>query len=203
MEDAVKTRVTVSDGSLPAGRLVSLNVGMPRPLMTPGKGEVQSGIVKSPVQGRRRVVRHNVDGDGQANLTVHGGEMKAVYAYPYEHYGPWSRELGRQGLPMGLFGENLTTEGLLESRVRIGDRYGIGTALLEVTQPRSPCFKLAAHMGRPDFPKLFTQSGRCGWYLRIVEEGEIGAGDWIVKEMAGEGPTVLEAFREAMGIGDD
>jgi MOSC domain-containing protein YiiM len=195
-------RASVSDGSLPAGRVVSLNVGMPRPLLTPGKGEVLSAIVKSPVQGRRRVVRHNVDGDGQANLAVHGGAMKAVYAYPYEHYGPWSRELGRQGLPMGLFGENLTTEGLMESQVRIGDRFGIGTALLEVTQPRSPCFKLAAHMGRPDFPTLFTQSGRCGWYLSIVEEGEIGAGDWIVKEMAGEGPTVLELFREKMGIGE-
>jgi MOSC domain-containing protein YiiM len=166
--------------------------------MTPGKGEVLSGIVKAPVTGRRRVLRDNVDGDGQADLRVHGGERKAVYVYPYEHYGSWSRELGRQGLPMGLFGENLTTEGLLESAVRIGDRYGIGTALLEVTQPRSPCYKLAAHMGRADFPRLFTESGRCGWYLRVVEEGEIAAGDWIVREVAGEGPTVAEVFREKM-----
>jgi MOSC domain-containing protein YiiM len=199
VEVAVTARASVSNGSLPAGRVVSLNVGMPQPLMTPGKGEVLSGIVKAPVTGRRRVLRHNVDGDGQANLVVHGGETKAVYAYPYEHYGPWSRELGRQGLPMGLFGENLTTEGLLESIVRIGDRFGIGTALLEVTQPRRPCFKLAAHMDRPDFLKLFTQSGRCGWYLRVVEEGEIGAGDWIVREIAGAGPTVLEVFQETMG----
>jgi len=197
----VRARASVSNGTLPAGRVVSLNVGLPQPLMTPGKGEVPSAIVKTPVEGRRRVIRHNVDGDGQADARVHGGEMKAVYAYPYEHYGPWSRELGRQGLPMGLFGENLTTEGLLEENVHIGDRYGVGTALLEITQPRSPCFKLAAHIGRPDFPKLFTQSGRCGWYLRVVEEGEIGAGDWIVKEVAGEGPTVAEVFREKMGLG--
>jgi MOSC domain-containing protein YiiM len=187
-----------ADG-LPAGRVVSLNVGVPQPLMTPGNVEVLSGIVKVPVTGRRRVVRHNVDGDGQADPRVHGGEMKAVYAYPYEHYGFWSRELPRQGLPMGLFGENLTTEGLVEADVRIGDRFGIGTALLEVTQPRQPCFKLAAHIGRPDFPKLFARSGRSGWYLRVVEEGEIGAGDWIVREVAGAGPTVLELFRETMG----
>ncbi len=192
-------RASVSNGSLPAGRVVSLNVGTPQPLVTPDRGEVLSAIVKAPVTGRRRVVRHHVDGDAQANLAVHGGERKAVYAYPYEHYGPWSRELGRQGLALGLFGENLTTEGLLETGVRIGDRYGVGTALLEVTQPRSPCYKLAGHIGVPDFIRRFAASGRCGWYLRVVEEGEIAAGDWIVKEVAGEGPTVAEVFREKMG----
>ncbi len=187
------------DADAGRGRVVSLNVGMPRPLLTPGKGEVLSGIVKSPVAGRRRVVRHNVEGDGQANLAVHGGEMKAVYAYAFEHYPAWARALGRETLPMGFFGENLTTEGLLEETVRIGDRFRVGTALLEVTQPRQPCYKLAAHVGRPDFPKLFTQSGRSGWYLMIVEEGDVGAGDTVARVVEGAGPTVLELFRERMG----
>jgi len=181
------------------GRVVSLNVGTPRPLMTPGKGEVLSGIVKTPVAGRCRVVRHNVEGDRQADPRVHGGERKAVYAYPYEHYAAWSRALRHEYLPMGYFGENLTTEGLLETEVRMGDRYRIGTALLEVSEVRTPCYKLAAHVGRPDFPKLFARSGWSGWYLKVVEEGDIGAGDQIEREIAGAGPTVLEVFREAMG----
>ena len=176
----------------------SVNVGTPRPLLTPAKGEVLSGIVKSPVSGARRIHQHNVEGDAQADLRVHGGERKAVYAYPHEHYASWAAELGRTLAP-GQFGENLTTEGLLETTVRVGDRFRVGTALLEVTQPRSPCFKLAAHMGMPEFPRLFLRSGRSGWYLRVLEEGEVGAGDAVVREVQGPGPTVLEMLREDVG----
>ena len=176
--------------------MVSVNVGTPRPLLTPAKGEVLSGIVKTPVDGRRRVVAHNIEGDRQADLRVHGGETKAVYCYPHEHYARWAEELSRADLVPGQFGENLTTLGLLETQVRVGDRLRVGSALLEVTQPRSPCFKLAARMGLPEFPRLFLRSGRSGWYLRVVEEGDVGAGDVIVREFAGAGPTVLEALRD-------
>jgi MOSC domain-containing protein YiiM len=181
------------------GRVRSVNVGTPRPLLTPAKGEVLSGIVKTPVAGPRRIAFHNIEGDRQADLRVHGGERKAVYAYPYEHYARWAEELARTDIAPGQFGENLTTEGLLETTVRIGDRLRVGTALLEVTQPRSPCFKLAARMGLPAFPRLFLKSGRSGWYLRVIEEGNVEAGDPIVREIEGAGPTVLELLREDVG----
>lgn len=138
-----------------------------------------TGIYKEPIPGRVRVRRHNVDGDAQADLTVHGGEFKAVYAYPFEHYASWERELGRTSFAPGTFGENLTVAGATEEMVYIGDVVRIGTTVLQVTHPRMPCFKLAYKFGRKEFIKEFLLSGRSGYYLRIVEEGELGAGDAI------------------------
>lgn len=138
-----------------------------------------TGIYKEPASGRVRVRRHNLEGDAQADLRVHGGEHKAVYAYPLEHYAHWERELGRSGLAPGAFGENLTTSDLLETEVCIGDVLRAGTAVLQVTQPRTPCAKLAHKFARPQFIKEFLLSGRSGFYLRVVEEGELGAGDTV------------------------
>ena len=173
----------------------SVNLGLPQPLAT-HKGNVLSGIIKTPVAGRVRVHRLGLDGDGQADLTVHGGPDKAVYAYSHDHYARWATELGRADLEPGTFGENLTVDGMLETDVRIGDIYRIGSAVLQVTQPRSPCFKLAAHLGLPDFPKSFLASGRSGFYLRVLEEGDLGAGDAIERiSSSPTGLTVLEASR--------
>jgi MOSC domain-containing protein YiiM len=140
---------------------------------------MRSGIDKVPVEGRVRVRTLNLEGDGQADLKVHGGVDKAVYAYSTEHYPAWSRELGETGLPLGWFGENLTVEGMLEEEVRIGDVYRIGTALFQVSQPRTPCHKLEAKSGRAGFARRFVLSGRSGFYLRVLEEGEVGAGDAV------------------------
>ena len=167
-------------------RIGSVNVGMPAPLRRADGAVVPSGIVKAPVAGRVRVGRTNLDGDGQADLRVHGGPGKAVYAYPAEHYPAWARELGRDDLRPGHFGENLTTEGLLEADVLIGDRFRMGTALLEVSQPRVPCFKLGIRMGDPGFLKPFLRSGRLGFYLRVVEEGDLAAGDTIARAGRGD-----------------
>ena len=163
-------------------RVVSVNVGTPAPL--PGtEGAVISGIVKTPVAGRVAVAPTNLAGDGQADLTVHGGPDKAVYAYPHEHYARWAAELSRDDLEPGrFFGENITTEGLDEDDVHIGDRFRVGTALLEVSQPRVPCYKLAIRMGDGAFARPFLASGRTGFYLRVVEEGDVAAGDAIERE---------------------
>ena len=118
-----------------------------------------------------------LDGDGEADRSVHGGVHKAAYAYPREHYGDWSRELGRSDFTFGQFGENFTVEGMLEDEIRIGDVFRVGAARVEVTQPRMPCYKLGIRMGMERFPKLFMASGRSGFYLKVVEEGEVGAGD--------------------------
>jgi MOSC domain-containing protein YiiM len=160
--------------------LVSLQVGVPRIVWKDGE-EVSTGIFKSPVAGRVRMRRLNLDGDQQADLTVHGGQDKAVYGYPSEHYPFWQRELPGVDLPWGSFGENLTTSGLLESGVYLGDRYTIGTAEVAVTQPRLPCFKLNLKFGREDMIKRFLHSGRTGFYFRVLREGELGAGDEIVR----------------------
>jgi MOSC domain-containing protein YiiM len=159
-------------------RVVSVNVGQPREIETP-RQKVLTSIFKSPVSGRVAVRGHNIEGDRQADLTVHGGPSKAIYAYSSEHYAPWAYELARPDLPFGNFGENLTTEGLTEERVHIGDQYRIGSAILQVTQPRMPCFKLALRFGRADMVKLFWKSGRSGVYFAIVREGELGSGDEI------------------------
>jgi MOSC domain-containing protein YiiM len=158
-------------------RLVCVNVSLPRSYEHAGK-TVRTRIFKEPVSGRVRVGRLNVAGDGQADLRVHGGPDKAVYAYDLSGYGYWQRELGRE-LPCGEFGENLTVEGMPDTDVSIGAVYRAGTALFQVTQPRSPCGKLAMKMGVPGFPRAFLASGRTGFYLRVLEEGEIGAGDGI------------------------
>lgn len=158
--------------------ILSLNVGGPREVEHQGR-TVLTSIYKFPVAGRIHVDRLNIAGDEQSDLTVHGGFDKAVYAYPSEHYPLWREEDPELDLPWGAFGENLTTEGLSEQTVHIGDRLRAGTAEFVVTQPRMPCFKLAIRLDRPAIGKSFLQSGRTGFYLRVLKEGEIAAGDPI------------------------
>ncbi len=176
-------------------KLISLNVGRPRRVETP-RGPVLTAIWKSPIEGRVALRRFNIDGDQQADLTVHGGENKAVYLYPSEHYAFWRAELPGVDLPPGMFGENLTTEGLDEREAQIGDRFRIGTAVLQVAQPRMPCFKLALKFGRPDMVKRFWLSGLSGIYFSIVEEGELAVGDQIVPvSRVANGITVAELVK--------
>ncbi len=162
-------------------RLLSVNVGRPRVVDT-GKRAVSTAIWKAPVAGRVAVRGVNLDGDDQADRTVHGGPDKAVYAYAIEEIRAWEAELGRE-LGPAPFGENLTTEGIDVSGALIGERWRVGTTLLEVVQPRVPCFKLGLRMGDPSFVKRFAQASRPGAYLRIIEEGELGAGDEIVVDV--------------------
>jgi MOSC domain-containing protein YiiM len=159
-------------------KLLSVNVGLPREIEWKGK-LVRTSIFKTPVQGRVRVGKLNLDGDQQSDPSVHGGIEKAVYAYPSEHYPFWREELAGRDLPWGVFGENFTTEGLLEETVRIGDRLRVGSAEFAVTQPRMPCFKLGIRFDRPDLVKRFLQSGRAGFYFSVLREGEVTAGDSI------------------------
>ena len=164
-------------------RVMSVNVGMPREVDRRGM-KILTGIFKEPVASRLAVRRLNIEGDGQADLTVHGGPDKAVYAYPSEHYGPWREQLGRELAP-GMFGENLTTEGLLEDAVHIGDEFRVGTARLVVTQPRLPCFKLGIRFGDPGIVKSFVRAGKPGIYFSVLEEGEVAAGDPIERTRGG------------------
>jgi MOSC domain-containing protein YiiM len=157
-------------------RLISVNVGLPREVQWRGK-TVRTSIFKAPVSGRVKVRQLNLDGDQQSDLSVHGGIDKAVYAYPSEHYPFWRAELPGADLGWGAFGENFTTEGLLEEAVHIGDRLRVGSAEFMVTQPRMPCFKLGIRFGRPDILKRFQQSGRTGFYLAVLREGEVAAED--------------------------
>jgi len=160
-------------------KLLSVSVSPPREVVHQGR-TVTTGIFKAPVTGRVMVRRLNVDGDGQADLRVHGGPDMAVYAYPVEHYAYWEEALGQGPYPHGQFGENLTVQGLLEDTVRVGDIFRVGEALLQVSQPRIPCYKLALRMGQGlDFPQRFQASGRLGFYSRVIKEGEIGTGDAI------------------------
>ena len=159
-------------------RLVSVNIGHPREVIYKGK-TVTTGIFKEPVEGRIRLRTLNLDGDRQADLSVHGGLSKAAYAYPIEHYEYWREQLPGVDLPWGMFGENFTTEGLREDRVNIGDRFRIGSAEVMVTEPRLPCYKLAAKFGRDDIIKRFLHSGRTGFYFAVMQEGEVGTGDGI------------------------
>ena len=146
-----------------------------------------TGIFKEPVKGRVRLRVTNLEGDGQADSENHGGIYKAVYAYPIEHYEFWKRELARDDFPFGQFGENFTVRGMLEHTTHIGDVFRVGGALVQVTQPRAPCFKLGLRMGLPEFPKRFLASGHVGFYLRVLQEGEVGAGDTIDRISIGEG----------------
>jgi MOSC domain-containing protein YiiM len=171
-----------SNGALPA-RLISVNVGLPKAVDT-GSRVVETAIWKQPVAGRVRVRGVNLDGDRQADLSVHGGPDKAVYAYAIEETRLWEGELGRE-LGAGAFGENLTTEGVDVSGALIGERWLVGSTVLEVVQPRLPCFKLGLRMGDPLFVKRFSRASRPGAYLRIVTEGELGAGDAIAVERDG------------------
>jgi MOSC domain-containing protein YiiM len=159
-------------------KLISVNVARPRLVMW-NHAPVSTGIFKEPVGGRVMLRKLNLDGDRQADLTVHGGLTKAVYAYPVEHYEYWRRELPDMLLPYGMFGENFTTEGLDEKSVEIGDRFRVGAAEVMVTEPRMPCYKLGIKFGRADILKRFLASGRSGFYFSVLSEGEVGAGDQI------------------------
>jgi MOSC domain-containing protein YiiM len=159
-------------------RLISVNVGLPRDVLWHGI-TVTTGIYKEPADGRVAVRTLNLDGDRQADLTVHGGEYKAVYCYPVEHYAFWKKELPGRDIPTAIFGENFTTEGLEENTVHLGDLFAIGSAEFIVTQPRLPCYKLGIRFGSDDMVKHFLLSGRFGFYLAVTREGEVGAGDEI------------------------
>lgn len=158
--------------------LVSVNIGRPREVEWRGK-TVRTSIFKDPVTGPVQVQKLNLAGDEQSDLAVHGGPDKAAYAYPSEHYAYWREQLPGTEFPWGTFGENLTTEGLSEDTVRIGDRLIVGSAEFLVTQPRLPCFKLGVRFGRPDMVKRFQRSGRSGFYLAVLREGVISTGDSI------------------------
>jgi MOSC domain-containing protein YiiM len=156
--------------------MISLNVARPR--LTVYRGEtINTGIFKKPVSGRIALRTLNLDGDQQADLTVHGGPYKAVYAYPSEHYEYWQRQLPGMDLPWGIFGENFTTVGLSEDELHVGDRFRIGSSTLMVRQPRMPCYKLAARFQRDDVIERFLSSGRSGVLFSVEEEGEVGNGD--------------------------
>src|SRR5712691_7209078 len=157
-------------------KLSSINVGLPRDVDWRGK-RIRTSIFKALVSGPVRVTTLNLEGDQQSDLSVHGGRDKAVYAYPSEHYAFWREELPGTDLPWGAFGENFTTEGMLEDTVRIGDRLRVGAAEFVVTQPRMPCFKLGVRFDRPDMVRRFQHSGRTGFYLAVLREGEVAAGD--------------------------
>jgi MOSC domain-containing protein YiiM len=159
-------------------KVLSVNVGLPREVEWRDEA-VETAIFKAPVSGRVAVTRLNLAGDRQADLSVHGGPDKAVYAYPSEHYPYWREELPGTALPLGVFGENLTVEGLSEAELQVGDVLRIGTAELMVTQPRLPCYKLNARFQRPDMVKRFLRSGRTGFYLAVAKEGHLAAGDPI------------------------
>ena len=157
-------------------KILSLNVGLSREVKWDGK-IITTGIFKNPVEGPVMLRKLNLDGDQQADLTVHGGVTKAAYAYPSEHYGYWRTELPGVDLPWGMFGENFTTEGLAESAVYIGDKFRIGDAEVLITEPRMPCYKLGIKFGRADIIKRFLASRRTGFYFAVVREGMVGAGD--------------------------
>ena len=177
---------------LSVGTLLSVNVGMPKDVPWQGK-TVFTGVFKEPVSGRRRVRRLNVDGDGQGDLGGHGGEQRAVFVYQLDSYRYWERELGRDDFVYGQFGENFTVEGLSDDEVCIGDRYRIGTAVFEVTQPRVTCYRVGIRMNDPRIPALLVSHRRPGFYFRVLEEGEVQGGDEIVKLASGpEQMTVAE-----------
>ncbi|HEY4777735.1 MAG TPA: MOSC domain-containing protein [Candidatus Acidoferrales bacterium] len=159
-------------------KLVSVNTGLPREV-TWRHMSVTTGIFKEPVAGRVALRKLNLDGDRQADLTVHGGEFKAVYCYPLVHYDYWKQELPGRDLPLAIFGENFTTDGLLEDSVHLGDRFSVGSAEVVVTQPRLPCYKLGIRFQADDMVKRFLASGRSGFYLAVTREGEVAAGDEI------------------------
>ena len=159
-------------------KLLSVNVSEPRSVVHNGQ-VIQTSIFKEPVSGRVMMREMNIDGDAQADLRNHGGVHKAVYAYPIENYEFWKMELKRDDFTYGQFGENLTVERMTEDNAHIGDMFRIGEAVVQVTQPRNPCYKLGIKMGSAEFVRTFLQSCRLGIYMRVLEEGEIGVGDAI------------------------
>jgi MOSC domain-containing protein YiiM len=175
--------------------ILSLNVSLPREVRDADR-TLRTGIFKEPVTGRRMLRLTNFEGDGQADLENHGGRSKGACVYSHDHYAYWEDELGLDPLPFGQFGENLTVRGLTEDEVHIGDVFRVGDAKVEVSQPRIPCSKLGMRMGSSGFPKLFLASLRTGFYLRVLEEGELGAGDALERLALGpEQVPVREACR--------
>jgi len=172
-------------GGPPVPRLVSVNVGLPQVVAWGGR-QVRTGVWKAPVDGPRRVSSLNVDGDGQGDLAGHGGPHRAVLVYQLGSYDHWRRELHRDDLEPGCFGENFTVEGLADDEVYIGDRYRIGTALFEVSQPRVTCYRVGLRLGEPRLPSLLVSDRRPGFYLRVLREGVVQAGDAV--ETVGRGP---------------
>ncbi len=176
-------------------KVISLNVGRPRLAVYKG-ATVNTGIFKQPVTGRLALRTLNLDGDRQADLTVHGGPYKAAYAYPSEHYEFWRNELPEMDLPWGMFGENFTTQGLAEENIHVGDRFRIGSATVMVRQPRMPCYKLPIRFQRDDIIERFLVSGRSGFYFSVEQEGDVGVGDSIELISTDEdGITIAEMNR--------
>lgn len=184
-------------------KVLSIQVARPRIILAKGR-QFSTGIFKEPVKGPVMLRRLNLDGDRQADLSVHGGPNKAVYGYPSEHYPFWRKELPGMELAHGMFGENFTTEGMNEESTNIGDRFRIGKAVVVVTQPRVPCFKLAAKFGRDDILKRFLKSGRSGFYFAVLEEGVVEARDAIERiHEDRHGITVADINQLYLKGGDD
>ena len=179
------------------GNILAVSVGRPRAVQYRGR-EVTTGIFKEPVAGRRRITQLRVEGDVQCDPRYHGGFDKAVYVLPSEHYAYWTGVLKRE-LPWGSFGENLTTRGILEDDVRVGDVFRAGTAELVVTSPRTPCYKLNVRFNRPDMTRRLWDFGRSGFYCSVRAEGDVGAGDRVHLVTGGTGPSVLEVFAAIAG----
>jgi MOSC domain-containing protein YiiM len=192
----IRTILRVRRSSLDAMKLLAVNIGRPRRVVYEGR-EIETGIFKQPVKGQAVWLQaHHLEGDAQADRRVHGGPDKAVYVYPVEHYAYWAQVLGRQDLAPGFFGENFTVAGLCEETVLIGDVFRVGEAVVEVTQPRTPCFKLDLRVGEAGFAARFSASLRCGWYLRVLQPGRVRAGDEIERLACGAGGmSVREVFR--------
>lgn len=177
-------------------RIVSINVGSVELLGRIRGKQVQSGFVKKPVSGPVKVGRLNLEGDRQADLTVHGGVDKAVYAYPSEHYPYWAEKYPKMEIPWGSFGKNFTTEGLLEDEVHVGDRFVVGSAEFGVTQPRFPCYKLGLRFGTQAILKTFLDSEKSGYYLKVLREGKVKAGDTIrIVEVNESSETITSMVR--------
>ena len=172
--------------------IISINVGLPRVVMSNGQ-PVSTGIFKEPVAGRVMLRTLNLDGDRQADLSVHGGSSKAAYVYPSEHYEYWKRELPEIKLPCGMFGENFTTAGLFETELNVGDKFRVGSAAVMVTEPRMPCYKLGIRFGRSDIVKKFLASERTGFYFAVLQEGGVGVADAI---------ELIERSKDSLRVSD-
>lgn len=177
-------------------KLISINVGMPKLVEIVGN-QVNTGIYKTPQTGKVWLSKRNLEGDGQADLTVHGGEFQAAYSYPVEHYSYWEKTLSKPQLSYGTFGENFTVSGMLEDEVYVGDRFVIGDAIVEATMPRIPCFKFGHKIGKPDILPDFLASGRSGFYHKVIQEGYVQAGDAIVR--IAHDPNSI-TIRRALGL---
>lgn len=177
-------------------QLISVNTATPTIVDINGI-QVNTGIYKKPNSGKIWLSKSNLAGDGQADLTVHGGEFQAVYSYPVEHYAYWQKVLDKSTLPYGTFGENFTVSGLLEDDVYVGDVFSVGSAVIQATMPRIPCFKFGHKIGKPDILPMFLLSGRSGFYHKVIEEGEVGAGDAIHRL---DRPAHSISIRMALGL---